>query len=440
MNTNKLFFTLLLLLFVRVASGQDLAAAKQLSEAGRFAEAETMYASALKAEPRNLEALLGAGFNYSWWKKFDQAQQQFEAAYALQPGNADALVGLGYNAAWAGNHEAARKYFKKLEQAQPNNLEAKKGLGYVHLWSGQGQAAERYFENLILANPKEVEYYVALAQSNLLEDESKRARIALKSGLLIDPQHPVANELLGRTRSVAAPLELDIWGGYTNLDSDSRIGLRTIQLSARITRPLRAYVKYDNALSLDLASLVQNNQEARAISAGAVMAWNPRLTSRLEYGVRLMPGNVTQQMLSGEQVFVVSDRLSVKGGGFFGLSNKAANEWLAYGSFRVPLTSWYAVEPYYFVSKTEGAPGTEKRFMLNNQFRSRGGYELNVGMLLGKAGMSREVTDKNIYGGYVTGVLPVSHAVWGLVSLRYERAPSQQLIAASLGVKLRLER
>lgn len=436
----KNLFPVLLFLFAQTLFGQNLSEAKRLSEAGQHAAAEKIYNAALSSDPGNRDALIGSGYNYSWWNQHDKAKQQFDSALAIDPGNADALVGQGYNAAWAENFEAATSYFKKLEQMQPDNAEANKGLGYVALWSGNGQAAEICFENLILSTPKEIEYYIALAQANLLDNEAKRARIALKSGLQLDPSNPVANELLEKTYAVAAPLEFDVWGGYSDIDGDSKIGLRTVQLTAQVAKPLRMYAKYDNSLSLDLASLVRANQYAQAFAVGGVMGWNPRLISRLEYGVRLLPDNVNQQLISGEQVLILSGRLSIKGGGFYAWSNNLANEWLAYGSFRVPLTPWYAVEPYYFVSKAAGAPANENRFLLNNQFRSHKGYELNLGLLYGKAGVSDEVTDKNIYGSYVTGILPVSRTVWGMVSLRYEKAPFQELFAASMGVKLRLEK
>lgn len=438
--STKLLFSFLLCWITQSVAAQSIAEAKRLSEAGQHAAAEKIYNAFLSSDPDTREALIGAGYNYSWWKQHEKAQQKFEAALALDPKDADALVGQGYNQAWAGNYEVAKKYFKQLEKENPGSAEAKKGLGYVHLWSGNGQAAERCFESLILADPKVMEYYIALAQANLLEDEAKRARIALKSGLLLEPSHPVALELLGKTHAIAAPLELDVWGGYSDLDGDHKIGLRTVQLTAQVARPLRMYLKYDNSLSLDLASLVRNNQEAQAFSGGGVITWTPRLISRLEYGVRLLPDNVNQQIVSGEQVIILSDKLSVKGGGFFGFSNKIGNEWLAYGSCRLPLTSWYAVEPYYFISKADGAPNTESRWMLNNQFRSHKGYELNLGMLYGQAGLDGEVAGRDIYGAYVTGIMPVSQMAWGMLSLRYEKAPFQQLFAAALGVKLRLEK
>ena len=115
-------------------------------------------------------------------------------------------------------------------------------------------------------------------------------------------------------------------------------------------------------------------------------------------------------------------------------------EWLAYGSVRVPLSRFYAIEPYYFYSKVENAPGPESRFMLNNQLRTATGYELNIGVLLGKAGLGPDVEDKAIYGGYATAILPVSQLLWGQLSVRWEKAPFEELKAAAFGVKLRLDK
>lgn len=440
MNTKLLFLLLFSALTVATISAQDLADAKRLAEAGRHPEAEKIYNAALQKNPDNLEALTGAGYNHSWAKQHDRANEKFEAALALDPGNAAALVGKGYNLAWQGQYAAAKRPFAELERLQPGSTEAHKGLGYIHLWQGDGKTAIGYFEKLVLENPREIEYYIALAQSYLIENKIKKARIALRSGLQVDSANRVANELLKSTYGTAAPLELDVWAGYSETGGSDKFNLRTVQLSGQVAKKLRMFLKYDNSLTLDLASLVRTNQDAQAFGIGAVVPWNNKLTSKFEYGTRLLPDNVTQQIFSTEQVVFLSDKLSLKGGGFFGPSNKLADEWMAYGSVRVPLTKGWAIEPYYFHSRVENAPRAENRFLLNNQFRSGSGYELNLGMLYGKAGVGSEVQEDNIYGAYVTAILPFSQTVWGMVSLRWEKAPFDELTVAALGVKLRLER
>lgn len=440
MNTKFLFPAFIILLFAQISVAQNLTEAKRLAEAGRHFEAEKIYNSYLEKHPDDLEALIGAGYNYSWAKQSKQAALKFEAALAIDPTNPDALVGKGYNLAWSGQYAAAKYPFMALERLKPGNEEARKGLGYVYLWQGNGQVAIDYFEKLVLEFPRNIEYYIALAQSYLIESHIKKARIALRSGLQIDGTNRVANELLENTYGAAAPLELDVWTGYSKVNDLGNFNLRTVQLTGQVAKKLRMFLKYDNSLTLDLASLVRTNQEAQAFSIGGVMAWDRQLTSRFEYGARLLPDNATQQIFSTEQVYFLANGMSIKGGGFFGLGNNISDEWLAYASIRVPVARFYAIEPYYFYSRVENGPRPENRFMLNNQFRNEKGYELNLGVLYGKAAVNRDATEDSIFGGYVTALLPFSQTVWGQFSIRYEKAPFDDLIAAALGVKLRLER
>lgn len=433
------FFLLLFCLPAIAVRSQDIAEAKRLSEAGRHFEAEKIFNAVLAKDPDNLAALIGAGYNHSWARQYDEAREKFEAALAVDPANPLALAGQGYNLAWSGRYAAARLPFQTLESLQPGSAEARKGLGYVCLWQGGGRAAIDYFEKLILDYPENTEYYIALAQSYLAENNTAKARIALRSALQIDPANRSAGELLANTRSTAAPLELDVWTGYSRTGGLGSFSLRSVQIAGRVAKKLRMFLKYDNSLTLDLASLVRSNREARAISAGAVIPWNSRLTSRFEYGTRFLSDNATQQVVSMEQVYFLRN-LSFKGGGFFGLGSKTANEWLAYGSLRIPVLSYYTVEPYFFHSRVDNAPRSESRFLLNNQFRTQNSYELNLGVFFGKAGVGREVANDNVYGGYATALLPFSRTVWGQLSFRWEKAPFDDLTAFAAGIKLRLEK
>lgn len=440
MNTKTILPTVLLVLAAAMLSAQNLAEAKRLAETGRYAEAEKIYQSALLKNPDDLEALLGAGYNYSWNGESEQANAKFDQALSLEPQNISALVGKGYNYAWSKQFSAAKSPFHLVEKLQPGSPEGRKGLGYVYLWQGNGKVAIDYFEKLVLDYPGNIEYYIALAQSYLVENQLKKARIALRSALKIDSSSRVVSQLLQSTYGTAAPLELDLWLGYSKANEMGAFNIRTVQLTGQVTKKLRMFLKYDNSLSLDLSSLVRAEQEAQAFSIGAVMPLSKMLTSKLEYGTRILPEGVTQQLFSTEQVVFLPNRFSLKGGGFFGSSNKFQNEWLAYGSVRIPISKMYALEPYYFFSRVEGAPGPENRFMLNNQFRTPNGYELNLGALYGMAALTNEAGSKSIYGSYATLLLPFSQSVWGQLSFRWEKSPFDELKAGAFGIKLRLEK
>jgi len=439
-----LSFLFLLTLSVQGQSGdleKELNHARQLATSSRYAEAEMVYERIIAQHPNNPDALVGAGYNYSWSKQYDKARVKFEAALAVAPNAAEALVGQAYNQAWSGNYALAKRSFEKLQSLQPDHVEASKGLGYVHLWAGDGAIAIEYFQDLAIRFPGETEYRIALAQAYLSRHEIKNARIALRSALQIDSANRVAGDLLKSTYGAAAPLEFDIWAGHSATEGESKFSIRTLQLTGQVSRNLRMYLKYDNALTSDLAALVRANQEAQALSLGGVYGWNRSFTTRLEYGARILPDNINQQLISGEQVYFLQNGMLLKAGGFYGWSNKTPKEWMVYGSFRAPLTRWYAIEPFYFLSRVEGAAQADTRFLLNNQFRTPKGYELNVGLLYGKTGaVPTDSNNSKIFGSYATAIFPFSQVVWGQLSFRWERTPFADLTVAAAGIKLRLEK
>lgn len=433
-------FALMLVCTLPTVYAQNLDQARQLATGGRHTEAEKMYKQLLEKDPDNLQILLGAAYNYSWSGQFGNAKKTFDQILVLSPNHPDALIGKGYNLAWAGEYAAAKTPFQILEKVSPGNWEAKKGLGYVYLWQGNSPVAIRYFEELVLAFPQQIEYYIALGQAYIQNGQMKLARIALQSGLAIEPGHRVANELLNSTYQQAAPFDLDVLTGYSVTNSMSNFGLRTLQMSGLVNKSLRLFVRYDNSLSLDLASLVRQNQEAQAFTAGGVVKWNHQLTTRLDYGMRFLPDGVRQQVLSGEQVIFLPNNMALKAGGFLGLSKRLNNEWLTYLGVRVPVGKYYAIEPYYFYARVENNPLPESRIMLNNQFRLARGYEINLGALYGKASIRTENGDNDVHGAYCSAVLPFNRYIWGLASLRWEKGPFDNLTVLSAGIKLRLEK
>ncbi len=431
------------LLLARIWSAtfaQSANEARQLATSGRHLEAGKMYKQLLEKDPGNPVLLLGAAYNYSWNGQYEYAGKTFDQVLALMPNHQEALIGKGYNLAWAGKYAAAKTPFQVLEKVQPGSWEVQKGLGYIYLWQGNSYLAIGYFEQLILTFPQQVEYYIALAQAYLQNGQVKLARIALESGLLMEPANMVAIGLLRDTYQQSALMDLDVLSGYSMTDGIGSFGLRSIQISGRVRKSLRLFARFDNSLSLDLASLVRQNQEARAFTGGAVVNWNPMLTTRLDYGWRLLPGQERQQMLSGEQVLFLPNNMALKAGGFLGLSRQRDNEWLSYLGIRIPVSRYYSIEPYYFYTRVENNPTPESRIMLNNQFRFSKGYEVSLGALYGKASIRESNGNNNVHGVYFSSILPFNPYVWGLASLRWEKGPFHTLTVVSAGLKLRLEK
>lgn len=421
------------------AQAQDLAQALQLAQQGQYDAADQIYQQALKQNPDNLEAIIGAAYNHSWAGHREKAARGFEAALALDEKNHQALIGAAYNLAWGGRYGSAHQAFFRVSQMYPNDLEARKGLAYVNLWRGNGDAAVVAFQRLSNQQPENMEFRVAQAQAMLLQNRVRDAQRALQNALAISPQHAVAADLLFKTYSLPAALELDLVGGYSEVNGMDNFSLRTIQLSAAMGAHARLFLKYDNSLSTDLSALVRNNLIAQSFSGGMAMMWDQVHTSRLELGVRLLPESVSMVTVNAEHSVAFSGGWLVKTGGFYAMSNQVADEWMGFLGLRAPITSFYAIEPHFFYAKTFNFPEPDKKFMLNNQFRTHGGYELGLGVVYGVTGVRNEANQNDVMGGFVNFLAPFSRRIWATAAFRYEEGPFDKLISATAGLKIRLE-
>ena len=418
---------------------QDLQSAQELAASGKYAEAEAQYLSLLKQDPKNVEAIIGAAFNNSWHGDYKRAARLFEAALAIEPTNEKALLGQAYNLAWSGRLTAAFAIFQQLKRKDPYSVEARKGMGYVYLWQGNGHMAQKYFSDLSTEYPEQTEYLVALTQAHLQQNQLKKARKVLTKGLAFDGQSQILNDLKRNSRNITAPLEIDLTGGYSVVNQSPAYGLRTIMINGKIAHNTRFFTRFDNALSLDLASLVRTRQDARQISAGMSTVWKKHWATRAEIGMRTFPGKIVQNTFNGEQVYLFEGGKSVKAGGFYGWGRNQKSEWMAYIGGRLPISQFYAIEPYCFQSKIEDALQPERRLMLNNQFRFKGGLEINLAGYYGQTSIAPENGTRDIRGGIVNAFVPISRMFMLLGGVRYETTPFDQLLSANLGLRIRID-
>lgn len=445
MNSSFVRFFLLLItgfsfFSLPLASCQELAKARELAAANRYREAEVIYTQVLANSPGNPEALLGSAFNHSWMGKHQTAENEFKAILERDPKNIEALIGRGYNLAWMGNLKAANHLFQTLEQLDPTNVEVEKARAYLYLWSGNTAVAIDRFEQLVLKYPKETTYYLALAQAYLGENRARRARPVILSALQLEPKNEQAQALLQQSHLQASKLEIDLMGGFSVVEGLRKFDLRGIAVSGQVSKKLRLAFRYDNSLSMDLASFVRLHQNAKSFTIGGAIDWRNNTFTRLDAGVRILPGQITQQVISGEEVFFLKQNWSIKAGGFLGLSPQTGNDWMAFSSVHIPAGPRFAFEPYYFLSRLGGSNKADHRWLLNNIFRTANGYEFSLGLLYGKIPVSEStISGNSLYGTVFSALLPFNEQIWGLASVRYEKGIFQELTSFSFGIKYRLE-
>ena len=436
----RIAFPFLILFFINqetLFSQADLESARQLAFAGEHMTAEEQLTSLLEQNPDWLAAKVLKAHNYAWWKKYDLAILSFEQLTKEVPTLTEAWIGLGYSYLWSGKRANAVFPFKKAIALTPENKDAQKGLGYVYLADENGEGALTIFSRLSLAAPKDTEYLVALGRAYVLYGDRPKAQEYFKRALEINPQHADARYFLALMEAKTKQFNVDLWGGFSRVNEDSRFGLRQLQLFYQPNKKVGAYARYDNSLSLDNIEFITLKEEVEAIAIGSILAWNDRLASRLEYGLRFFPV-ATQQLLSVEQVYYFpSSAFSIKAGGYLGVSPKLPTEWYTYAGIHIPISKIFSLDPTYFYGRNEGESDAQQRFLLSGLMKFNTGYELLGGIYYGTTNIEISSTDQTVEGGYLQARFPIHKILYGQFAVNYETNPFQDVWVGAFGIQLR---
>ncbi len=439
-------FKILIVLFL-IASGNKLSAQygqlesiRQLATSGQHEQADVQLQGLLEQYPDFLPAKLLQAHNNAWRHKYQLAQQQFREILTSRPGNKEALIGLGYAHAWNGELSKAIYPFNAVLRSDPKNEEALTGLGIGYLRANNGAAALHHYKVLTRTYPDKAEHYLGLARSYAMLAQNYQARKALFKALKLDPDNPEARDLAGRISTEKAGVEIDAIGGFSNVDDEQRIGLRMAQLSFHYDERWTFYGRYDNSLSQDNIDFLRQKSRAASGWVGAFAAWSPRLATRMEYGLRSLPGQQLQNMLKVEQVIFLPQGFSLKIGGFSTLD--AGNEWLVSTGIYVPVGKSFSIEPTWYYSRNSSDGVGQHRILLASKIRLPKGYEVTAGGFYGNPKFQGELLPgmhSKVTGAYLMGVLPFSERLWGLLVVNHERGVFSTSTVLAAGIKIRLE-
>jgi Tfp pilus assembly protein PilF len=166
-------------------------------QAGRWAEAERLYTSALELDPANADGLYLRGTVFSQTGRWDAAIQEIGAAVELDPHNPRAFNNLGTALKGQGHlDEAAAKYSDAL-RLKPDYPDALYNLGTVLTEQGHlDEAVARYSEALRL----KPDYHQALNNlGTALRKQGKldEAIVRYSEALRLMPDYPDALNNLG---------------------------------------------------------------------------------------------------------------------------------------------------------------------------------------------------------------------------------------------------
>ncbi len=428
------------LLFPKNLPGQEAQykRAQQLAYAGKHQEAAQTLDSLLEAHPDYLPAEILRAHNLAWSRQYDLAIYAFRQILDAHPQNVEAWIGLGYAYAWSGDLDNSFFPFRQALRFEPGNFDARKGLAYTYITKGNGRAAQRILLRLLGENPEREDIYIALAQSYMVENRDRKAQEVLDQVLILNPDNPDAHTLLKVLKGKSTLAEFDVWGGWSDIDGETKTGLRMVQASWQFSYALTAYARYDNTLSLDNLDFILQRQQSSSIIAGALWGWDERYATRFEYGPRFFSNRDLQHQFRIEQVFFLPESFNVRIGGHYGASADFPNEWLSFMSVFLPFGNIFALEPTFYIADTGLSSGTENRLVLNGNLKTISGFEFNVGGFLGNANVEIEGAKKRIGGGYALALIPLKKRLFLQLAGNYEMGALENKTVLAAGLKLRV--
>ncbi|MBL9179633.1 MAG: tetratricopeptide repeat protein [Verrucomicrobiaceae bacterium] len=128
-----------------------------------FEGSAKLYQDALRAEPRNVTALIGLGMTRQRDNKHDEAEVSLQKALAYDPSNEPATFALGVTYFKQERWKDAMTYFEKSLARRPDNASGRHYLGIIATKLSLLERAEREFKTALAIDPAYGEAHFNLA-------------------------------------------------------------------------------------------------------------------------------------------------------------------------------------------------------------------------------------------------------------------------------------
>lgn len=131
---------------------------KEVFDRRQYADAASYYGESLRLNPKNTEALLGAGLCHNALEKQEQALNYFAQALKLNPKLDAAWAGQGASHLMSGEAEKAIASFTKAVSLNPTNAFALDGRGVAYYQREEAAKSLADLDAAIRFNPNEEDY------------------------------------------------------------------------------------------------------------------------------------------------------------------------------------------------------------------------------------------------------------------------------------------
>jgi putative PEP-CTERM system TPR-repeat lipoprotein len=289
--------------------------------AKRLPEAEVAYATALKYESNNLDALLGRAAVRIDNSKLAEASQDIDAAFKVSRDHPIVYQLRGVVQFKQGKFDEAKTSFQTVLKTHPDHLPAVLWLGLTNLVQGNYEQAARQFAQYTRDVPNAIDVQALLAFAQARLGRGQEAEDTLKALKDVDVKDP---------QSLALLAQAHIWIGKTDIAAtylakaieqkpeaaDLRVDLATTL--ARKGDRAQAIEQLENAIHLDpglvkadvllIRNLIRENQFDNAMNAVKLLEKKqPKdpTTFNLKGGIYLGKNDVANARKSFEQALAL---------------------------------------------------------------------------------------------------------------------------------------
>lgn len=181
----------------QVNPAQIFAEAVKCHQVGDLVNAERLYSTILKRDPRHVDALSNKGLALLGLGQFEAAVSSFETAISVSPNAPDLHFNLGtaLDELWRYG-DAADAYMRCIELA-PGYAPAHYNLAGIEMSASQPQEAVKHYKNAILADPGYVEAHFGMGVAYQEAEQFEAAIESYRQAILHDENHAGAHANMG---------------------------------------------------------------------------------------------------------------------------------------------------------------------------------------------------------------------------------------------------
>lgn len=174
--------------------GQTLERAERAFDAGKYAEAASLFEKAHQESPA-CDSLFGLGMARYRLHQLDAALIAFQSAVQCDPKNVLAQLALAEALSEKGNQNEALAAYTRVLNLEPGNISALQGAATIYLRGKLHNKAVEVLEQLVRLVPSDPQIHADLGSEYVAMGNPEGAALQFQEALHLKPNHPSA--LLG---------------------------------------------------------------------------------------------------------------------------------------------------------------------------------------------------------------------------------------------------